>query len=62
MILTHHKGMMDVCDVITVEETRTRVRVFEQKRPKWVMHNDPKWKLTETVAEALDWLGVDLKE
>lgn len=62
VILTHHKGMMAGCKVITVEETRTRVHVFDEKRPKWVMHNDPKWKLTNTTDEAMIWLGVDPEE
>ncbi len=45
------------CRIITKEETRTRVHVIGDKRPKWVNHNDPKWHISDSVDAALAWLN-----
>lgn len=55
-ILTHHKGMMSACRIITREENRTRVHVVGNKYPKWVAHDDEKWHLGDSTEEAEAWL------
>lgn len=51
--------MMAGCRVLKEEPNRTYVHVIGDKRPKWVNHDDPKWKLTDNTDQALAWLGIE---
>ena len=56
MILAHHRGLLTVCDVLSRDGDRVRVKVRDEKHPKWVDLSLGKHKLFEDTEEAIQWI------
>lgn len=56
VIVTHHKGMMHAAKVLERLPDMTKVLIDGNKHPKWIEHDDPTWKITDTTDEAIEWI------
>lgn len=58
MILAHINGLLTVCQVLQRDGDRVRVKVTDEKRPKWVDLADGRRKLFDDVDDAINWIEV----
>lgn len=56
MILAHYRGLLTVCEVLQERGTEVRVKVVDEKRPKWINLAEGKQKLFENTEEAIEWI------
>lgn len=56
MILAHMNGFLTVCNVLKRDGERVRVKVLDEKRPKWVDLSTGKQKLFDCSDEACEWI------
>lgn len=56
MILAHHRGLLTCCKVLERSGERVRVKVHDEKRPKWVDLSTGKQALFENTDQAIDWI------
>jgi uncharacterized protein (DUF58 family) len=56
MILAHINGLLTVCKVLKRDGDRVRVKVVDEKRPKWVDLADGRRKLFDDTDAAIDWI------
>lgn len=56
MILAHQNGLLTVCDVLKRDGEKVRVKVHDEKRPKWINLAIGKQKLFHGTDEACEWI------
>lgn len=56
MILAHENGLLTVCDVLKRDGDKVRVKVRDEKRPKWIDLSMGRQKLFHCSDEACDWI------
>jgi hypothetical protein len=56
MILAHYRGLLVGCKVLQERGTEVRVKVNDEKRPKWINLAEGKQKLFDNVDEAIKWI------
>lgn len=56
MILAHMNGLLTVCDILKLEGEKVRVKVRDEKRPKWIDLSVGKQKLFSNTDEACAWI------
>lgn len=56
MILAHINGLLTGCKVLERSGDRVRVKVVDEKRPKWVSLTDGKHKLFDSSDDAINWI------
>ena len=61
MILAHMNGLLTVCDVLKRDGEKVRVKVRDEKRPKWIDLATGKQKLFQCADEACDWIEAQHK-
>lgn len=57
MILAHRCGLLTGCKVLKVDGERVRVKVVDEKRPKWVDLSERKQKLFADTDQAIEWVS-----
>lgn len=55
-ILAHINGLLTCCKILKEEGSRVRVKVRDEKRPKWVDLSLGKQKIFEDTDAAVDWI------
>ena len=55
-ILAHHRGLLVGCQVMERKGDMVRVKVNDEKRPKWVDLSTGKHKLFDDSDSACDWI------
>lgn len=61
MILAHMNGLLTVCDVLKRDGEKVRVKVRDEKRPKWINLAMGKQKLFHDTDEACEWIEAQHK-
>lgn len=56
MILAHMNGLLTACDVLKREGEKVRVKVHDEKRPKWIDLSIGKQKLFSSADQACEWI------
>ncbi len=56
MILAHMNGLLTVCDVLKRDGDKVRVKVVDEKRPKWIDLSIGKQKLFHDADQACEWI------
>lgn len=56
MILACVNGLLTVCDVLKRDGEKVRVKVRDEKRPKWIDLSIGKQKLFHCTDEACEWI------
>ncbi len=56
MILAHHRGLLTGCKVLERSGERVRVKVHDEKHPKWVDLSTGKHALFQNTDQAIDWI------
>ncbi len=56
MILAHHRGLLTSCTVLKQEGDRVRVKVRDEKHPKWVDLSQGKQRLFDDTDQAIAWI------
>lgn len=56
MILAHYSGLLVGCKVLEERGNKVRVKVNDEKRPKWIDLNEGKQKLFDNTNEAIEWI------
>lgn len=56
MILAHYRGLLVGCKVLKERDNKVRVKVVDEKRPKWINLAEGKQKLFENTEEAIEWI------
>ena len=56
MILAHHNGLLTCCELLKRDGERVRVKVVDEKRPKWVDLATGKQALFGNTDEAIAWI------
>ena len=56
MILAHMNGLLTVCDVLKRDGEKVRVKVHDEKRPKWIDLSIDKQKLFNNTDQACEWI------
>jgi hypothetical protein len=58
VILAHRNGLLTACAVLKRDGEKVRVKVADEKRPKWIDLSSGKQKLFNSADEAFYWLGL----
>lgn len=56
MILAHANGLLTVCDVLKRDGEKVRVKVRDEKRPKWIDLSVGKQKIFSDADQACEWI------
>lgn len=56
MILAHINGLLTICDILDRDGDKVRVKVRDEKRPKWINLSAGKHKLFQNTDEACGWI------
>jgi hypothetical protein len=62
MILAHHRGLLTGCKVLERDGDRVRVKVQDEKRPKWIDLATGKHAIFEDPEQAIAWVESHEKE
>lgn len=55
-ILAHHRGLLTGCKILEEKDSKVKVQVIDEKRPKWIDLSLGKQKLFDNLNEAIAWI------